>query len=308
MDTPLRIGIWFDSRHCSFGGPTSVLLGTILGLFQNAERTKRPIVILLNEPGDVNWIMSNTEHMAESIQKAQDPLIGPLCFSFGDAELDPEAYKDHIVWKYGTRYIVASEWFKAWISYGLPFRNPSLAGHRTLSVWEAGVDTDRFRPSEMPPKQDYFIYFKSQQYDHLQTLHTYLFHNYFGYRGSVLLYYNYDPAMLAELAANSRFCIMLDLTETQGLAALEIMACNCPLFVLDYTVYSGQKFSMQGATSVTCWDKRCGMKSSFDTLETDFPVFLEKLPSYRPREFVCESYSFERAAHTLRDLLSREHH
>ncbi len=51
----LRIGVWFDPRHAAYGGPTTVLLGTLLGFYQHAEAAGLEILILLNEPGDVNW-------------------------------------------------------------------------------------------------------------------------------------------------------------------------------------------------------------------------------------------------------------
>ena len=114
--------------------------------------------------------------------------------------------------------------------------------------------------------------------------------------------------MLAEAARKSRFCIMLDRTETQGLASLEIMATNCPLFVLDWTTHECKTFIVNGASSVPCWDKRCGLKSSMETLEKDFPTFLNNMSTYKPREFVSEKYSFEASAHTLRELITRKHH
>jgi hypothetical protein len=120
----------------------------------------------------------------------------------------------------------------------------------------------------------------------------------------VITYYNYDADMLRDAAASSRFCILIDNPETQGLAALEIMACDCPLFVLDATHFQSKTLAMGGATSVTCWDpKRCGKKSSREAMETDFPAFLAALPTYRPREFVLERHSYKAAARALRGLL-----
>jgi hypothetical protein len=170
------------------------------------------------------------------------------------------------------------------------------------------VDIDRFCPSMRHEKtQDFFIYFKSQNYEHLHNIHAYLFMNYFQFRGTIITYYTYSPEILAHAARSSRFCIMLDRTETQGLASLEIMACDCPLFVLDWKEHvqetSNQVLSTNSATSAPCMDDRCGMKSSWETIEKDFPAFLDKLGSYTPRGYVLESYSFEASARNLRHLL-----
>ena len=301
--TPLRIGVWFNVCHCSYGGPTLVLLGTILGLFQDAEQTNSPIIIVLNEPGDVNWCIDYSEDYIYMNIKAPNAYIGPLVFSVDDGDADST---QHSAWNNGSHFIFPSEWLRYWVSQALPFLTD--AEHRTHDVWGAGVDTDFFRPLDIPKTQDYFIYFKSQNFADLSTLNTYLFKNFFGIRGSVIIYYNYDACMLRQVANNSRFCILLDNPETQGLAALEIMACNIPLFVLDISQISGKRFGMSGCTSVTCWDQSCGMKSSMKDLECDFPIFMTNVENYKPRAFVESQYSFSSAAHTLRGLITRKHH
>lgn len=302
---PLRIGIWFDARHMAYGGPTLVILGAILGLYKDAETTQRPVVLLINEAGDVNWNIDGLK-IEEHGHAIPNITYGPLCFSIDDAET--KEFESHPLWKYGERYLIASGWYKWCISRGLPFDNKDVAGKRSLTVWGSGVDIDRFCPTTRPKTQDYFIYFKSQTYGDLETIHRYLFQNYFHYTGSVLTYYHYDHAMLLEVAQRSRFCIMLDKTETQGLAALEIMATGCPMFVLDWTTHTCKTFLVHGASSVPCWDARCGLKSSMETFEKDFPTFVEKVSTYTPRAFVSERYSFEASAHNLRDLITRKHH
>jgi hypothetical protein len=295
----LRIGVWFDANHTSYGGPAIVLLGTILGLFQDAEATDRPIVLLLNEPGDVNWSLDMSSDYLAMLSKVPDVFIGPCVFTPADVDADRAT---HTIWNHGRNYLFPSYWLHWWVNHALPFL--SEPEHRRSIVWAAGVDTDFYSPLPQPCiKYDYFIYFKSQDYNQLSDTMTYLFQNHFGLRGPTLTYYNYDPEMLRDAARNSRFCIMIDNPETQGLAALEILACGTPMFVLDCNVISGKSFSMKGCSSVTCWDERCGIKSSLDAIADDFPVFLKNLANYKPREFALE-YSFCAAAHNLRALLT----
>lgn len=304
----LRIGIWFDPRHCAFGGPTLVLLGTILGLYQDAERRKKPILILLNEPGDVNWALDRTEDLEHARQKAPNLYLGPCCFTGSEIGLHDSELASNEIWKYSRNCIVPTQWFGQFISHGMPFLDPKRSGGRRLHVWGAGVDIDRFCPALKPEKtQDFFIYFKSQNYDHLRMIHSYLFRNYFQFRGTIVTYYTYSPEILINAARSSRFCIMLDRTETQGLASLEIMACECPLFVLDWKEHTVEvndtAYTTKSASSVPCMDHRCGIKSSWETMEKDFPVFLKQLASYTPRQYVLESYSFEASARKLRNLI-----
>lgn len=297
----MRIGVWFNPFHLTYGGPSHVLIGTILGFLQLLPNC----IILLNEPGDVNWIMDSTDDYINSVQKSYYSIIGPLVFTGGEGELNE--YASHHLWKTGTTFVVPSLWYKHWICNGLPYDKPELAQHRKLHVWGAGVDTLYYSPSSQKT-QDYFIYFKSQVYDDLSDLHNYLFKTYFNLRGSVLVYYNYDKQHLRAAAQQSRFCIMLDRPETQGLASLEIMACDCPLFVIDWHMYTGNRLAIYGASSVPCMDDRCGMKVRKSEYKNKFGTFLTNLPTYKPRDYVLENYSYVAAARNLLALIPREHH
>ena len=301
-----RVGIWFDERHMAYGGPTAVLLGTILGFYEDANERDEQVILLFNESGDINWDIGPPQNLLFETQHAPNLVVGPLCFQHTDAELCADTRDSHDVWNSECLALFPSDWFRAWVNNGLPYLNPDIAGSRQNMVWSAGVDTDFFSPVSTPSTQDYFIYFKSQRYDNLKLVHNYLFTHYFGIRGTVLHYYNYDKYMLRDVAQKSRFCIMLDRPETQGLAALEIMATGCPIFVLDDTVYTGNTLEMEGATSVTCWDTCCGMKSLLTRIIDDFPIFLTNHDNnvYDPRGFVVKEHSLRESARQLREILS----
>jgi hypothetical protein len=302
---PLRIGIWMNPSHAAFGGPAQVLLGTVLGFLQSSD----DVLLFLNEPGDVNWIVDPPErfHEVDWGTRGLRRVCGPLVFSHADVMIqDPNTSP---VWCLGasqlTLYLAPSLWFGKWVSHGLPFYD--LSHHRPMVVWGAGVNTDWFRPlpTPVPPLHTYFIYFKSQNWADLRAVHEYLFTNYFRLHGPTIMYYFYSHEELRHAAQNAEFCIMLDATETQGLAALEIMACGCPLFVLDCAEYRGECYSTSEATSVPCWSPECGMKSSVARIAEDFPQFLGKLGAgeYSPRGFVEREYSWAAAAGKLRRMM-----
>lgn len=303
---PLRIGIWFQTNHAPYGGPSLVLTGTILGLYQMAEEKGQSILVLLNEMGDVNWALTHTSASESDAAKMPDLWYGPLLFNHNDA--DCTDYKNHTTWKLCKNVLFPSTWFRAWINTGLPYLDPERAEWRRTAIWPSGIDTDYFSPCDEQKTQDYFIYFKSQNFDDLNKLHGYLFSNWFGMKGTILTYYHYDPAMLRAQARASKFCILLDATETQGLAALEILACDCPLFVLDATTFVGKQKILEGATSVTCWDPCCGIKSSFQNITHDFPVFVKHSALFHPRRWVVANYSFSASAGRLLELIAGEHH
>lgn len=308
--TPLRIGVWFDARHVAYGGPAQVLIGTMLGFLQDAEATSRPCVLLLNEPGDVNW-MCDVPECAEdwdAATRGRKRVVGPLVFNAGMAHIkDPDA--ESLVWRLGdhelTVFVAPSAWWAAWICRGLPFHDVAR-WNKPMIVWGAGVDVEKFQPkaSLAGPRHDFFIYFKSQAWHELRDVHVYLMKNYFRLHGPTLIYYFHTHEELLAAATSADFCIFMSGPETQGLAALEIMACGCPLFVIDACRFEHGGVTMQGATSVTCWEEGvCGVKSGMPNIATDFPRFLEGLGTYKPREFVEERYSWRGAAGTLRRMM-----
>lgn len=297
----LRIGIWFEVCHVSYGGPSLVLTGTLLGFYQWAKENNIEILVLLNEPGDVNWCLSSIDE--NNAHKLQNLWCGPIIYNHADVEND---YKTSPIWNNNKNILFPSTWYANMICTSMPYNDPLKADGRRYAVWPSGVDTDFFCP---PPAlqektMDYFIYFKSQTPADLQVINEYLFSNWFGIKGSVLTYYFYDKEMLRNTARSSKFCIMLDNTETQGLAALEIMATGCPLFVCDCTNYSNNGVNYP-ATSVTNMDNTCGMKSSLAKLKDDFPIFIDNLKNYKPRDFVVSNYSFKCAAGRLLTLIMR---
>jgi len=303
--TPLRIGVWFDVAHLAYGGPTAVLLGTLLGFKQQRE----DLLVVLNEPGDVNWVLTGGEALRDRVPRAPRLVVGPLALALEDGET--EAYGENRVWKYAAdaNVVVPTEWVRQYICFSMPYSKPD-GGSRRLSLWAAGVDTDFYSPSATgtgaaaEKTQDYFIYYKSQRHADLHRIQTMLFRSFFQLRGSALFYYCYTPEMLRAAARASRFCIVLDKTETQGLAMLEIMACDCPLFVVDYTKYEGNRIGIEGASSCPCWSDSCGVKTSWDRVEEDFAAFVLAVDNYRPRAFVESTYSYKAAASSLLQLLT----
>ena len=296
----IRVGVWINPAHFPFGGPSALIVGTLLGLAEIGA------TVLLNEPGDVNWVPNKLEEWDDVLVKAPNVWCGPCVFHHADADTAASDLSGHVTWTHVRRAIFPSEWFQMWINIGLPYLDPEKAQGRKSVIWGTGVDTNSFVARPLAEKtQDFFVYFKSQNFTDLRDIYRYLFNEWFEMKGHTLTYYYYDHPMLLEAAQKSRFCIMLNETETQGLATLEILATDTPIFVIDVEAYVGSRYTLEGATSVPCWDRRCGMRSKIKTLAEDFPKFIAALPTYRPREFVLESYSYKAAAGKLLEVLVR---
>ena len=296
----MDIGIWISVEHFAAAGPTSVLIGTLIGLKQAMPNSK----LLLNEPGYLNFQLFGRDRDIRMYPKntifGPNP-IGMTHVGFNDPNEDE-------IWLHAKHLTFSSNWVLHWLQQKFPLIESDSRKEKTVNIWEAGIDIDYFTPGDEPKTQDFFIYYKSQKMADIEGIWSFLFHTYYGLKGNLICYHFYKLDMLREAARKSRFCIMLDNEETQGLAALEIMACGCPIFCIDKNRYINcNKIMEGGVTSITCWSPACGLKSSLEKWKEEFPIFLENLSMYRPVEF-AQSYSYRNSAIRLlsigRDIMN----
>jgi hypothetical protein len=291
----MKIGIWISTYHFSAGGPSVVTLGLLIGIKQVFPKAE----ILINRPGNINIQLFGKDRHDSMFPK--NTIFGPNPFPMDDVHLTTPA-EESSVWKYCNNIVFSSIWVLDWTQQKFPLLEAIEKKTKLIGLWEAGVDTDFYKPSTTKEKtQDFFIYYKSQNGPEVEAIWAFLFHNYYGIKGTLMSYHFYSPEMLRAAAQNSRFCIVLDNEETQGLYALEIMSCDCPIFCIDQNNYTNGNIRMQGVTSITSWSDTCGMKSNRDNWMKDFPIFLRNMNTlgFTPSKFVNENYSFVESAKKL---------
>lgn len=288
----MDIGIWIQISHFPAGGPTSVVIGLMIGIKQLIPDAK----ILINEPGYINFQIWGKDRDLRMYPK--NTIFGPN--PIGMSHVTFKEATDDIVWLYAKHLTFTAPWIINWLEQKFPIRRCMEDKTKTANIWEAGIDTDYFKPSLSPKTQDFFIYYKSQKMKDIENVWGFLFHNYYGIKGNLICYHFYKPEMLRDAAQRSRFCIMLDNEETQGLAALEIMACDCPIFCIDRNYYKSSNKMMEGTvTSIVSWSPECGMKSTEEKWQEDFGTFLKNIQTYKPAEFVQNNYTYMASAKRL---------
>jgi len=288
----MNIGIWTQVSHFPAGGPTSVLIGLLIGIKQLMPEAH----ILINETGYLNFQMWGKDRDIRLYPK--NTIFGPN--PIGMSHIGFEDPNEDKVWLYGKHLTFTAAWIINWLEQKFPIQKCMEDKTKTIHFWEAGIDTDYYKPSVEPKTQDFFIYYKSQRMADIENIWGFLFHNYYGLKGTLICYHFYKPEMLREAAQKSRFCIMLDNEETQGLAALEIMACDCPIYCIDRTYFKNNTKLMSGnVTSIVSWSSQCGLKSTEEKWKEDFPIFLENLSTYKPAEFVHSKYTYKASAKNL---------
>jgi hypothetical protein len=290
----MRIGIWTDTGHFPAGGPTVVLIGLIIGL----KQVLPDCVLLINDEGDININLNARLHPC---LLPKNTICGPNPIHMG---ITKEPEKD-VVWNNIKNLTFTSLWVIDWLDQFFPIKKSIINNTKNIFLWESGVDTSYFVPTNRKKVNDFFIYYKSQNAGQIEGVWGYLFHNYYGLKGNLICYHFYKQEMLRSAAQSSKFCIMVDNEETQGLAALEIMACGCPIFCIDKKSFIRDNLMMSGSvTSICSWSEECGMKSTEEKWQEDFPIFLKNITMYNPAKFVHERYSFAAAARSILAIAS----
>ena len=101
-------------------------------------------------------------------------------------------------------------------------------------------------------------------------------------------------------ALESNFGIILDKSETQGIAVQELMSTNLPLFVIDYQNNEYIGLDSFEFSSVPYWSNKCGERI-FDIKDFDvnMDLFIKNIQSYSPKEFIEENLSPEQIRKTF---------
>ena len=202
-------------------------------------------------------------------------------------------------------YIQPSEWVsQLWKD------NPLCENLRIESL-PFGVDTARFNNEEgtigSQNKTEIIIYYKDRHPAELEFLIGEL--NKLSVKFSIFSYkHRYDENTYIDYLKRAKYCIWIGRHESQGFALEEALSCNVPILVWDVKSMNqeyGQSYNDIPATVIPYWDERCGeffYKS--DEFIATFNLFLSKLETYKPREFILESLTEEICEKKLIEIIS----
>jgi len=166
-----------------------------------------------------------------------------------------------------------------------------------------GVDTDTY--CEIKPIQErsyVFIYYKSRNPDELQFVRNILDKQQISYR--IFSYtQRYHEQDYIHFLRESKYAIWIGRHESQGFALQEALSSNVPLLVWDVTSMNqeyGFNYDDIPATAIPYWDDRCGEYfHKADEFEEKFKLFVSRLDSYRPREYIMENLSMAKCEEKL---------
>lgn len=266
-------------------GPQKV----VVNLLKSLEQEKIPYAIN-EEKYKYNFLIhyDYTGHLKHSKLELDYCFIGPQIWFFDQhvktLQQNPHYYKS---------LIVPSQWTKdlAVEKFNFP--------EEKISTWPVGIET---KPFEKNIKYDCLVYFKRRSEDELKKVIEFLKSKGLSY--NVISYGSYVEDQLEILCDQSRFCFLLNGTESQGIAVQEMMARDMPMFVWDVKEWNDQGASYAvPASSIPYWSNECGVRF-YNSIEMGlaFDEFCGKI--YKPRKFIEEQMSFKASVNRLLEIFN----
>ena len=170
------------------------------------------------------------------------------------------------------------------------------------------VDTNTFCPS-LKDKTKVVLYMKSRHPEEMKIVTSFLNARKISYR---IFDYDrkYQESEFLKYLKESKYGIFLGRHESQGFALEECLSCNVPLLVWNVRFMSqeyGSNYNNYDATSIPYWDDRCG-EYFYDAheLEKTFELFISKLDTYKPREYIMEHLSVEPCVQRFKNYLGNK--
>lgn len=283
------INLWYETGHIQgrMNGPLKVIL--------NLNESLRECCVEYVVNQDVyptNLLLHYDSHgqRKHELLEHQSCFIGPQFWPFdqyGKFLFDNPQYYNKI--------IVPSEWVKDLLSlkFGVDTNK--------VSTWPVGIKVSNLNKNI---KYDCLVYFKRRSQQELSQVIEFLEKKKLTY--NMISYGGYSESDLELLSSHSKFCFLLNGTESQGIAVQEIMASNTPMFVWDVDKWNdqGSEWSVS-ATSVPYWSNLCGEKFyHYSEMEDKFNQFYDKINYYNPLSFVEKNLSYKASVNKLLGILN----
>ena len=276
------INLWYEKSYWAHtggrvSGPEKVVRNTIEALKEES------IDFSINENKySFNFLMQyqhEIAHKKHSELEHNSCVIGPQFWPF-------DSYGKFLIGNpnYYNKIIAPSRWVKDL------FVNKLLLPSNKVGVWAAPI-----KAPDISEKQsiDCLIYYKNRPIEHLEKVKSFLSTKKFTYLE--LNYGNYNQNDFKDALSKVRFCIIIDNTESQGIAIQEMMAVGKPLLVWDVKEwdYMGDEYKIP-ASSVPYWSDDCGEKFyNVDELEFTFDKFYDKMNGYNPKKLIDSELSYK---------------
>ena len=260
-------------------GPGKVALNLIAGF------KKLGVDFVENVEQDVNGCLASWSPRFKDLPR--ETLVGPNIMVLPT--------DDPSVWSYFDNFIVPCEWV------GNYFKTFDITKDTKFHTWAVGIDTELFSPMGKV-KSKCLVYNKRGSKENLEVILQTL--NLLKIEYVLLDYGSYTESDLLTACEQSLFAVLNTGTESQGIAYQEILATGVPCYVIDKQVWDDQPGYNFAATSAPYFDDRCGIKHHN---LSRFGEFLDKLSTFKPRNYILDNLTLEKGASEYIRLLEECH-
>ena len=215
----------------------------------------------------------------------------------------PELSQMNIINKSNSIYIQPSKWAsEVW-------KNNSHCKNIKIQSLPFGVETNKFNEiKEIKDRTNVFIYCKRRDPNEIRIIENFLNKRNIKYKiFDYLKKYNENDYI--NYLQNSKFGIWIDAHESQGFALQEALSCNVPLFVWNIKSMRQEYQSNYNdipASTIPYWDDKCGEYFyNINEIKDKFDLFLSKLETYKPREYILENLSMEVCEQRLIEIINK---
>lgn len=197
-------------------------------------------------------------------------------------------------------FVVPGEWVKK------KYSQFDLLKDKKIWVWPVGIDTDEWKPTEQKEDMlDCLIYHKNRSEQDLAVAEAIC--RKFGLTYKTLQYGSYNEDELKTACALSKFAMLVNGTESQGIAYMQILSTNTPCYVFNKSYWKSDDGSINvPATSVPYWSDSCGMVTNDVNLK-HFEEFLHNISvdKYSPREYILGEHTLEKSAQKYMNIIEK---
>ena len=174
-----------------------------------------------------------------------------------------------------------------------------------------GVNTHKFSPNKDTKRTKVFLYYKDRNPAELHYLQQFLKARNIQYK---IFHYHqrYAEENYLSYLKECKYGIWLGRHESQGFALEEALSCDVPLLVWNVKLRKEEwssrerlKHIKSEVTTIPYWDERCGeFFYKNEDLEKIFEKFINRLDTYKPREYIVENVSMEACDKLWNKLIS----
>jgi arsenate reductase-like glutaredoxin family protein len=286
-------------------GPKKVLINTCKGLDNLGVKYVFNKCI---KDYDYNWIQDNSAAIIEASLLNKPVIIGPNTAVLPKdlPILRPSLSPDSI-------YLCPSQWVvNMWKESGFV--------ECKIRSWPVGIDLDNFdrKKDGDNGSNKTLVYFKQRDKAILENTKQLLKNKNIEYE--VIHYGFYKEEEYKRALNESKLCIWIGCSESQGIALQEALATGIPMIVLDAkSLFDAVSENKKGyydykvpksldnieTSSAPYFDDRCGLKiDNIGELDKSIDYILDNIDTLLPREYIEENLSLEISSKKLVDMFS----